>query len=64
MRLNYGQENEIRSIVCTDVEAFMDEIVAYIIRIKSPEDIFPKEDMEQWAENNGYVKEAEDTEGE
>jgi NAD(P)H-flavin reductase len=35
------------------------EIQNYVANEFSPDDIFPKEELETWAEENGFVKESD-----
>lgn len=45
-----------------DVEDFEisvsdDVLIEYIVSKHYPEDVFPENELEQWAKDNGYVKE-------
>lgn len=35
----------------------LDKAITFIVETFDPEDIYPKEQLEKWAEQNGYVKE-------
>ena len=39
-----------------NIADIMSEIVSAITDVCSPEDVFDQDDLETWAENNGYVK--------
>ena len=42
-----------------DMEIDVDDIIPVLITKKHPEEVFPKESLEYWAEENGYIKESE-----
>lgn len=37
-------------------ERFFDELIAQVGECFEPEEIFPRDVLEQWAEDNGYVQ--------
>ena len=41
------------------IEIDDDEITDYVAANFQVDDVFPKEELEEWAENNGFVKEEE-----
>ena len=43
-----------------DIEIDDDEVLGEVAKKFSPEDVFTKYDLEDWAESNGYVKEEEE----
>ena len=38
---------------------FLDDIIDWISKYLSPSDVFSEADLNQWAEDNGYVNEEE-----
>ena len=42
-----------------DLEDHESDVVSYVQRNKSPEDVFPKGELNDWAEDNGWVRESE-----
>ena len=35
---------------------FLDDAIAWICTHLSPDDVFKSEELEQWAENNGWIR--------
>ena len=40
-----------------------DEIIAYVARKLRPEDVFPEDELREWAEGNGYVIDKDEENG-
>lgn len=51
------EKDFIESVVCSSL---LEESVDWIQSNLEPEEVFDKEELEEWAENNGYVKEDDD----
>lgn len=50
------EKDFIESVVCSSL---LEEAVEWIQYYLSPEEVFDKSDLEEWAENNGFVKEGD-----
>lgn len=37
-----------------------DDVIEAVVKNYTPEEVFPKAELEEWAEANGYVKEKEE----
>jgi len=50
-----GDENEFKNMVVPD--SLLEDAVEWIKSSLSPDDVFPKDELVIWAENNGFIKE-------
>ena len=50
-------ERRLESAILENVSIYMPDLVCSISIHLDPEDIFSDEQLEDWAESNGYVKE-------
>lgn len=55
MRTNTSDDKQFISEVISS--SLLEDSIAFIKNKYSPEEIFGKEVMEEWAEDNGYIKE-------
>jgi len=53
--VNSRQEKAFMDVVILD--GLLEESINWIRLNMNPEDVFPEEELEYWAENNGFVKE-------
>lgn len=43
----------------TDIEVNDDEIIKYVKDHYRPEDIFPEDELKEWALNNGFMEDSD-----
>ena len=50
---------EDRIDIKIDLEDYESDVVSYVQNNLSPEDVFPEGELNDWAEDNGWVRESE-----
>lgn len=60
MQASFNQRRKFVKDVIND--SLLDDVVDWISSNMEPDEVFPKSDLELWAEKNNFVKKVEDNE--
>lgn len=60
MQASFDQRRKFVKDVIND--SLLDDVVDWISSNMEPDEVFPKSDLELWAEKNNFVKKVEDNE--
>ena len=60
MQASFNQRRKFVKDVIND--SLLDDVVNWISSNMEPDEVFPKSDLELWAEKNNFVKKVEDNE--